>query len=247
MALDFRFSFAYTIYAMKKIDIFSRKYVDSLMQTCVHFYRRGIKGDQNTSTKRCKSLEGNKMTPIDLTTTATLANDEAKLVELILYIADKCENDPHFGKTKLNKILFFSDMLYYGFFGNAITGVEYFALENGPAPKRMIPVLEHLIGNGEACVAKRKIFGKEQHRVIPNRDANLDCFDAREIAFVDSVIEYFEGKNATDVSDLSHQYAGWKLASYKETIPYETIYVSTTPPTAMDMKRGLELVREYGW
>ncbi len=124
MALDFRFSFAYTIYAMKKIDIFSRKYVDSLMQTCVHFYRRGIKGDQNTSTKRCKSLEGNKMTPIDLTTTATLANDEAKLVELILYIADKCENDPHFGKTKLNKILFFSDMLYYGFFGNAITGVE---------------------------------------------------------------------------------------------------------------------------
>ncbi len=61
------------------------------------------------------------------------------------------------------------------------------------------------------------------------------------------IIPYFEGKNATDVSDLSHQYAGWKLASYKETIPYETIYVSTTPPTAMDMKRGLELVREYGW
>lgn len=229
------------------MKIFIQKCIDIFMVPCVHFYRRGIEGDAGTSTNSCKSLEGNKMTPMDLTTTATLADDEAKLVELIIYVSDKCESDPHFGKTKLNKILFFSDMLYYGFFGKAITGVEYFALENGPAPKRMIPVLARLVDNGEVCVAKRKIFGKEQQRVIPNREANLDCFDAREIAFVDSVIEYCEGKNAAEMSDLSHRYAGWKFASYKETIPYEAIYVSTSPPTAMDLKRGLELAREHGW
>jgi len=35
--------------------------------------------------------------------------DERKFKELILYVADKCSDDPDFGAVKLNKILFYSD------------------------------------------------------------------------------------------------------------------------------------------
>jgi hypothetical protein len=184
---------------------------------------------------------------MDLTKVLRFTEDEEKLKELILYIADKCNRDPDFGKTKLNKILFFSDMLYYGKNGKPITGVTYFALEQGPAPQKMLPILKKLIHHDEICIVKEDRFSREQQRVIPLRKANLDCFNAEEIAFVDSIIEALEGKNAHEVSEISHEYAGWKFAAYKETIPYETIFVSTEPPTPIDIARGLELAREYGW
>lgn len=38
---------------------------------------------------------------------------DRRLAELILYIAEKCERDPNFGATKLNKILTFADFSAY--------------------------------------------------------------------------------------------------------------------------------------
>ena len=37
------------------------------------------------------------------------AHSDERLGELILYVADKCADDPRFGATKLNKILWWSD------------------------------------------------------------------------------------------------------------------------------------------
>ena len=59
---------------------------------------------------------------------------------LVLYIADKCSDDPHFGATKFNKILFYADFLSYGLYGQPITGATYFRLPKGPAPKQWLQV-----------------------------------------------------------------------------------------------------------
>ena len=56
---------------------------------------------------------------------ATVIGDEEKLSELILYISQKCATDPKFGAVKLNKILYLSDFLAFGNWGEPITGVEY--------------------------------------------------------------------------------------------------------------------------
>ncbi|HZQ34888.1 MAG TPA: hypothetical protein VFD32_03070 [Dehalococcoidia bacterium] len=48
--------------------------------------------------------------------------DSRKLGELILYVAEKSSDDPRFGATKLNNILFFSDFLAFGQLGRSITG-----------------------------------------------------------------------------------------------------------------------------
>ena len=63
-------------------------------------------------------------------------NEEAKraLRELILFIADRCEDEPTFGATKLNKILFYADFLSYALYGEPIAGVTYRKLERGPVP-----------------------------------------------------------------------------------------------------------------
>ena len=44
------------------------------------------------------------------------------------------------------------------------------------------------------------------------------------------IIDFFRGKTAREVSDYSHREPGWELADDRETIPYETAWLSSEPP-----------------
>lgn len=154
--------------------------------------------------------------------------DKAKLKELALYIAARCESDPTFGATKLNKILFYSDFLAYARLGEAITGDEYQCLEMGPAPRHWLPLKADMVKRGQAAEQVRNRYGKEQKRLIPLRDADLSQFSGEEIAIVDEVIEGLRGMNAREVSELSHGFTGWQIVALGDTIPYETVFLS--PP-----------------
>ena len=59
---------------------------------------------------------------------------DKKLKELVLYIAQKSEDDPSFGATKLNKILFAADFYFFGQTGRSITGASYVHRGKGPVP-----------------------------------------------------------------------------------------------------------------
>ena len=91
-----------------------------------------------------------------------LPNGEAKLRELILYIANKA---PDFGAVKLNKTLVFSDFIAFYRFGVPITGVEYMRLPEGPVPRRMLPVLAELKAAGD-LVTKEVTEGKYTEAVV---------------------------------------------------------------------------------
>ncbi len=170
--------------------------------------------------------------------------DEARYIELVLYICQKCATDPKFGATKLNKILYFSDFLAYAQLGKPITGFEYQRLVNGPAPRRMLPMREEMERKrllGVQLIALKG--GRTQHRVVNLRPPSLAVFDAAEISLVDRIIEELWDLDAEAVSDLSHRMMGWKLADLGETIPYETVFISSEPLTETDVQRARELRR----
>src|SRR6266849_3234100 len=99
--------------------------------------------------------------------TASVIGDEEKLAELILYISQKCATDPKFGAIKLNKILYLSDFLSFGNWGEPITGVEYQHLRKGPAPRRLIPVREALQKDGKLLVQSVSLkSGNMQKRMV---------------------------------------------------------------------------------
>jgi hypothetical protein len=79
-----------------------------------------------------------------------------KLKELILYISQKCASDPNFGAIKLNKILYFSDFASFAHYGEPITGAEYQKLEQGPAPRRMVPVRNEMQRSGWKIAALKE-------------------------------------------------------------------------------------------
>jgi hypothetical protein len=172
---------------------------------------------------------------------------EDKFKELVLYIAEKCMDDPAFGATKLNKILYFADFYAYGESGVPITGATYGKLPCGPAPRQLVSVREELSNTGDICIRKATYHGYPQERVIPIREANLDLFTAKEIALVDDIIQKLWGINAANISDYTHRLAGWRIAEDGDDIPYESVFLSDEGLTEDDTNRAKELINRFGW
>ena len=167
--------------------------------------------------------------------------DDTKLRELILLISEWSQADPKFGAIKLNKLLFHSDFSAYLTFGVAITNQEYFALKQGPAPKRLLPITKKMKEREELAYRQIPYHGYIQRRPISLRRADTSVFSGREIDLVHRTIERFWNKSATEMSEKSHLFAGWEIAREKETIPYSTALVGRRPPKPEERKHGLAL------
>ena len=176
--------------------------------------------------------------------------DEEKFRELVLYIAERCQEHPFFGATKLNKILFFSDFIAYDQLGVPITGAEYTALEYGPGPRQWLPIKYEMLSDSEIKILS---VGNQQ-RVLAQRSPNLERFSPGERGIVDVVIEALENKDAESVSSLSHLFLGWRAARAEclvtgatTTIPYETVHVSNESLSQSEVKEGQVLAERHSW
>ena len=141
-----------------------------------------------------------------------------KFAELLLYVAKTCANDPSFGATKLNKVLFFADFIAYRKRQRSITGATYQKLPYGPAPKCLLPAQTTLVRSGRLAIQELDHHGTTQKRPVALRDPDLSVFEADEIAIVDSVIRQLCGMSAVEVSEMSHGF-WWQIADMKEEIP----------------------------
>ena len=124
--------------------------------------------------------------------------------------------------------------------GQPITGAIYQKLDHGPAAKRLRPVRDRLIANGEATLDTVEFLGYEQHRLVPSRSADLSVFSPDELATIDKVLADLEGLNARQVSDLSHDEAGWRLVDFGADIPYEAALVGArqvSTPTSQRLEQ----------
>lgn len=167
--------------------------------------------------------------------------DEEKLAELILYVAARMADDPSFGATKLNKVLFFADFYHYAQHGRSITGAEYQKLKHGPAPRQLLPVQRALTLKGDAVVRRGQVGPYTQKRLLPLRDPDLSRFAGSEIALVDEIISVLSERSAVEVSELSHCTVGWRIANEGETIPYDSVFLYDEPLTESDRHHAREV------
>jgi len=147
-----------------------------------------------------------------------------KLKELIIYISGKFESEPAAGDTKLNKILFFSDYVAFGKFGETITGENYTKQEFGPVCQRLLIARKEMIPK-DVVVIRRPTIDGLQTRTIPKREANLTIFDGEQIAIVDEICELFRRDDAKTISEFSHKFQGWRKTRTGDVIPMETFFL----------------------
>lgn len=181
-----------------------------------------------------------------LTYEVSLPERDRRLKELIVYIANKCEDVPTFCSTALNKILWAADFMSFQNRGKPITGEKYQRLEHGPAPLRMMPIRRELEDNQEIHIRLKDYKGKQQKRVIALRDADLTMFTGDEIAIVDEAIQYLSTMTGTQISEWSHMRA-WKTHNDGDLLPYEAVFLSDERPSAGDISRTEELAKRFGW
>lgn len=156
-----------------------------------------------------------------------------KLQELILYVSDESRNDQFFGKTKLNKILFFSDFTAHRQLGRSITGAVYQHLPQGPCPHQLLPAL-HALGP-DIVEQQESTYVGTRKRLIPMRQARRDVFDMPELTIVDQVMKELRPLNGQQVSELSHSTMAWRLTDDYQEIPYGTAYLDNDGPGEDDL------------
>lgn len=168
-----------------------------------------------------------------------------KLRELIVYVANRSAEDRWFGATKLNKLLYYSDFAAFRQLGAPITGADYMKLPEGPAPREFLRARQSLLADGSIGIESRPLMGYIQQRVVAHRPADQTLFSPDELAVVDEVIDSLGGLTSRQVSDMSHEEPGWKMAADYETIPYATAWLSPEPLTQDQLEHGLKVAGNH--
>ncbi|MDA8336304.1 MAG: DUF4065 domain-containing protein [Peptococcaceae bacterium] len=135
-----------------------------------------------------------------------------KLINAILYFANRYGGTY---KTKMNKLLWYSDMLCYKRISHAITGLVYQRTTYGPVPKKY----EWIYGS----LVERYIDLRENEygtQLISLKECNTNTFSSDELDVLFSVGEKFRDWYAGDLSNYSHRERGYLDTEDKGLIPF---------------------------
>lgn len=145
------------------------------------------------------------------------AFDYEKFCAMVLFFAHKSSE---LLKTKLMKLLNYSDMIFYKENGISISGLKYAHLPYGPVPDNF----DMLLGKMEADhIAHIDVFydgAYEKHQVVPECDIPEDILSEKEIEVLERVYEKFKDFGSSDISDYSHKEKGYRSTKKGEIISY---------------------------
>jgi hypothetical protein len=150
--------------------------------------------------------------------------DRTKLRAVILYTCSKCDS-PQLGAVKLNKVLYFLDMLHYAWVGSPVTGATYRKRSHGPASDQILHTLKEMSVDGSLEINEVDYFGYKKKEYVPQVAPDMQRLGVDEKKLLDEVIDFVCFNNtAKTISDYSHQ-RPWEMAESGEIIPYHTAFL----------------------
>lgn len=154
------------------------------------------------------------------------AFDRKKFKALVHYVCEKAVDPSCLGSVKLNKVLWYSDVISYLTTGKPITGETYIKRQHGPVPRDVVPVISELVREDKITRAKVDHFGFTKHEYVAIKKADISVFSGPEIALVDEAFKHVcLDHTATSVSKETHDIV-WELADMGEVIPYEAVFAT---------------------
>ena len=145
--------------------------------------------------------------------------ETSRLDRLVHYVCARCDNPYQLGATKLNKILWYSDVLSFANEGRAITGAVYVKRQFGPVPKDIMATRARLQADGSIIERRVPFHAYNQTQFIALKPADISMFSAEQISLVDTVLQAIcSGFTATSISEATHDLV-WQAAEIGEEIP----------------------------
>jgi len=164
-----------------------------------------------------------------------------KLKQMIVFISKANEDNPRFGSTVLNKMLWYSDFYWFGYTGKSISNDNYVKREFGPTPQNFLQARRDLIESGILTIEDVSFYGKPQKRPIVKHDYEDDLLSKDEKDFIMDVVKQFRYMTGKEISEASHT-VPWQIADEGDIIPYETIhgqYKNFIPKTTFEWAMGV--------
>src|ERR1700681_2509891 len=130
-----------------------------------------------------------------------------KLAQMLLYVAHKLTGDRCNGKTKIHKILFFSDFEAFRLTGQSISGEDYIKYDQGPFLQAVEPTVRKLANRNVADWAPANDRDEIQLTIYAPQ-IKTDLLSTVETGIIDATVQRFWGQTAAAVSNRSHRIFG---------------------------------------
>ena len=143
--------------------------------------------------------------------------DYEKVCAMVLFFAHKSSE---LLKTKLMKLLNYSDMIFYKENGISMSGLKYAHLPYGPVPENFDILLGKMVADHIAHIEVTYDNGYEKHQVIPECDISEDIFSAEELEVLERIFVKFKDFGSADISNYSHKEKGYRSTKQGEIISY---------------------------
>jgi uncharacterized phage-associated protein len=130
-----------------------------------------------------------------------------KTKQVILYFAQ--QQQPY--KTKMNKLLFYTDFWHFANNAQSITGLKYKAIQHGPVPNNY-DVLFSAVANEEIIESYCTLTDNgELERFSPaqGRDFDPSLFSPSEIQTLEFISNKFKKTSAREIVEISHHEPAW--------------------------------------
>lgn len=135
-----------------------------------------------------------------------------KLMQLIMFFAQQDAVKP-LGKTKLFKLLYFTDATHVRTVGQSITGVEYLKYPYGPVPMQGAFALKELQKHRLIRYNRIQLPNKQfRWDITALQMPDMTTFTEQEMHTIHQVIKQYGEDTASVLSWRSHQESAWLFA-----------------------------------
>jgi uncharacterized phage-associated protein len=131
----------------------------------------------------------------------------SRTAQVITYLSLHVKN---LTKTKLNKLLFYSDFLAYQQQGYSMTGLNYRAIPYGPVPSEYERLFLRL-QEEEKLELEEMAIGEQAWEVYkPKGLFQAEDFSKKELITLERVVKCLGKKTRKELVELSHEEPAWK-------------------------------------
>jgi len=150
----------------------------------------------------------------------------SKFKEVLLYVLKQVGSKPNIGESAIYKLLYFIDFDYYERYEEQLIGATYIKNRYGPTPKEFAKIVQQMEGK-DLITVKTQYFKYPQRKYLPLRKPDLSTLSARAMEMINSVLERLSDKNATEMSQYSHNDVPWLTTEDGHVIDYESVFYRT--------------------
>ena len=145
------------------------------------------------------------------------AFDYEKVCAMVLFFANK---NRELLKTKLLKLLNYSDMIFYKENGISISGSRYVHLPYGPVLENFDILFGKMTSDNIVHIDVIYENGYEKHQVVPDSQLPEGVLSDAELDVLEGVHNKFVNYGSVEISNYSHAEKGYSSTSQGEIISY---------------------------